>query len=417
MVSWKLHHFSKLDHDQGILLTVESAPGTLRPINIAPSGVFDRWKILNATSGEHWSYLQRIVAECEAQYPLGARFGRRLFVYGGNNIEVREDFHPGQLPYLPRLNTLLENGRIDPGIAVAPISALRNASEVPPSLTYQTSLVVLYNQLHVAKGPTDEVSVNEVFLEVGVLSSLPKHRSIIGPPVALVAVSSDDERLVGYLLKYYPNGNVRDFAINNQSQLSTIILCKWLSQIAGALIHLLYKCTFTYVDIKPDNFLVDNDQNLVLADFSDDGCTGWIAAPELFHGHEISISTDGKDDFFYICTQPPNTTSVPRLFSIPEHWPREARDKAMVFSVGRSLWMIWEAIPAEKFIMSGFHLSADFDPTCTVFTETTSSVPREMKDFVLRCVRPDSKERPTLAEVEAFFTHRMTIAGESDGHV
>jgi serine/threonine protein kinase len=180
------------------------------------------------------------------------------------------------------------------------------------------------------------VSVNDVFSEVGTLGSLPKHPPIIGPPVALVAISADDGRIIGYPLKYYPNGNVRDHAIKSQNQLSTRILCKWSSQISGVLAHLLYSCNFTYVDIKRENFLVDKDRNLVLADFPEEACTGWIAAPKLLHGYSVNISMGGKV-FSYTSTEPANTTSVPRLFSIPQHWPREARDKAMVFSVGRSL--------------------------------------------------------------------------------
>jgi hypothetical protein len=143
MASWKLILFSRLDNDQGLTLCVESAPGMLRPITISPSGIFDRWQRLDAASGEQWSFLQRIVAECEAQYPLGAGFGRRLFACGRNNIEVREDFHPGLLPYLPRMNALREAGCIDSATAVITMSEFRNAPEAPPSMTYQTSLMIL----------------------------------------------------------------------------------------------------------------------------------------------------------------------------------------------------------------------------------------------------------------------------------
>jgi hypothetical protein len=49
-------HSNAVD-DQSLTLEADSAPGTLRPwyqylVNIASSGVFDRWKILNAASGE-----------------------------------------------------------------------------------------------------------------------------------------------------------------------------------------------------------------------------------------------------------------------------------------------------------------------------------------------------------------------------
>jgi hypothetical protein len=79
--------------------------------------------------------------------------------------------------------------------------------------------------------------------------------------------------------------------------------------------------------------------------------------------------------------------------------------------------MISEAVPADKFTMSGFRSAGDFDPARTAFTESTSSVPQEMKDFVLRCVHVDPKETPTLAEVEAFFRQGMSTTGESDGQV
>ena len=135
----------------------------------------------------------------------------------------------------------------------------------------------------------DWMGVNEVLSEVNTLNSLPKHRSVIGPPVALVTILTEDDRVMGYLLKHYPNGNVRDYAIDNRGQLSIEVLYKWFAQLAGVLDHLLYECNFTYVDIKPDNCLVDEDQTLVLADFSEEGCTSWTAAPEVFHGYSINI--------------------------------------------------------------------------------------------------------------------------------
>ncbi|KAI9753494.1 MAG: hypothetical protein M4579_005126 [Chaenotheca gracillima] len=401
VAGWKLVLFFERDHNEGLMLTVESAPGTLRPIILEPSGIFDRWQALDAASGERWSFLLQIVCACESRYPLGAGFGRCLFVRGENDFEVHEDFHPDLLAHLPRKIDLLGTRQGCPMTAV-PLSKLSNAQNIPCSMTFQTSLVVFEHQLYIAKGPTESDSIDDIFSEVRNLSSLPKHRSIIEPPLALVTVSSEDDRLLGYLLKYYPNGNVRDYAISSRSQLSIEMLCKWSAQIAGVLGHLLYKCGFSYVDIKPDNFLVDEDQNLVLADFSNEGCTNWIAPPELYHGYELNMSTDGKE-WSYTSTEPANTSSMPRLLSIPTHWPPEAGDKAMVYSVGRSLWMIWETIPADKFTMAGFHATGDFDPSRTVFTESTDLVPQAMKDMVLRCVHADPKARPTLAEVESLF--------------
>jgi serine/threonine protein kinase len=224
----------------------------------------------------------------------------------------------------------------------------------------------------------------------------------------LIVRSIEDDRVLGYLLKYYPNGNLRDYSIQNRKSLSNETLCKWSTQIAGVLRHLLFECDFTYVDIKPDNILVDeNEANLVLADFSDEGCTSWIASPELFHGHDFKQSSivNGKERLEYANSEPANTTLVPRHSSIPDEWPRLARDKVMVYSVGRTLWMIWEAIPAEKFTMADFNRGSDFDSMRMVFTKSTDSVPSEMKDLVLRCVEEDPNARPTLAEVEAFFSN------------
>lgn len=271
-----------------------------------------------------------------------------------------------------------------------------------------------------AKGPTKPAYVNDVFSEVAILSSLQRHPSIIGPPVALITTpDEDDDRVIGYLLMYYPNGNVRDYSIENGSKLNAEIFCKWSTQMARALSHLLYRCNFTYVDIKPDNFLVDENQNLVLADFSNEGCTPWIIAPELFHGHSIKqTSTEPNNgEFTYESVEPRNTTSNPRLSTIPDHWPCEAREKVMVFSLARSVWMIWDAIPLENFTMAGLSLHKPggpegFDPSRTVFKHQPPSpgaanevvaVPQKMKDFVLRCVDEDPKQRPTLAEVETFF--------------
>lgn len=410
MSLWKLVLFSNHDLKQGLMLTVEAAPGTLRPILVEPSGILEEWKTLQATSGEHWEFLQNIVRECESQYPLGASFGRRLFVNGDDQIAVREDFHPDLLPSLPRPHSLAGPNGANFEITLTPISEVTNASKTPHSMTYQTSLVSFKDQLYVAKGPADNYSVDEVFAEVGILSSLSKHQSIIEPPVVLLTLSKEDDRVLGYLLKYYPNGNVRDYAINNLGRLNRNILCKWSAQISGVLRYLLYECNFKYVDIKPDNFLVDEDETrLILADFSDEGCTSWTSSPELFHGRLLNTTStvDGKAVLTYTSPEPANTTPVPRLFSFPDIWPDEACEKAMVYSVGRTLWMIWEAIPVDRFTMVNFRSGDGFDPMCTVFTESTDSIPQEMKDLVLSCVNEDPNERPTLAEIEAFFSKIM----------
>ena len=307
------------------------------------------------------------------------------------------------------MGALLEHGKIGHPVATVPLRDLGKAPETPRSLTLQTLLVVYQDQLYIAKGPTRKESIESVFPEVGLLYSLAKHRSIIGPPVALVVVSEEDDRVMGYLLKYYPHGNLRDFVIQNPSQVHLAVVCKWSAQIVEAVSHLLYTCDFPYSDIKPDNILVDEHGDLVLADFSDEGCTSWTTAPEVFHGYSIDISPDGKS-FSYTSPQPANETSRPRLDGIPRDWPREAQNKAMVYSVGRSLWIIWEAIPAEKFLMAGFRPAGDFDPNRTVFTEATSHLPQAWKDFVLRCVEHDPKERPALEEIQSFFGNRRVTA-------
>ena len=47
-------------------------------------------------------------------------------------------------------------------------------------------------------------------------------------------------------------------------------------------------------------------------------------------------------------------------------------------------------------------LDQNSDCNRTLFTESTSSLPQGTKHLVLRCVHADAKQRPTLAEVEAF---------------
>ncbi|KAF8242079.1 hypothetical protein K440DRAFT_640191 [Wilcoxina mikolae CBS 423.85] len=195
------------------------------------------------------------------------------------------------------------------------------------------------NRFFIAKGTLEPEDIESVFEEVKILQALPRHPSIIPPPSALITI---DKCMCGYLLEYYPLGNIRDYCLRKRTngQLPPLgLLRKWAVQLASVLHHLLYIANFIYNDIKPDNFVIDSEENLILIDFSIDGSTAWTCPPEVFHGYALA-SGETADSFRYVPPAEKNTSQRPKFDGVPRGWPKEAKDKALVFGVGRSLWMM-----------------------------------------------------------------------------
>lgn len=266
------------------------------------------------------------------------------------------------------------------------------------SPTHSTVLVEFKGETFIAKLPEDGKSADKMMQEVKTLRSL-QHDSIISLPRFLVR---DSNRIVAFLLKYYPNGNLRDYMskLRYKGPLHPDLFRKWFFQYTRALRY-LHEQEVDYQNIKPKNCVVNDNKNLILINFTSKACyIKYGRASEVFRRNTVRKAEDGiginyrPHPFQYHIDQ---GSSLPGLYA-PLHWPKNAREKAAVFSLARVFWIVSECVPSNKFPErdgSGFLYS-------TIFTDASANLPQQWKDLILRCVELNPNERPSLGEIVTF---------------
>lgn len=178
-----------------------------------------------------------------------------------------------------------------------------------------------------------------------------------------------------------------------------------------------------YINIKPENCVVDDDNKLILIDFAPHNYYKIHArAPEVHYRNEASIhSLHGLR-----CEFSPSAFRSHGFGTFaPVRWPKEAHEKANVFALGGVFGMIcesekrcpmperkWRAYPDESPYDSADRLAtpANFRPHCaydTSFTPTSANLLPQWKDFIQRCLHTDPLKRPSLEEIAMYFEKEL----------
>ena len=164
------------------------------------------------------------------------------------------------------------------------------------------------------------------------------------------------------------------------------------------------------MDIKPGNFLINDEDSLVLIDWEQSDGPATTVAPEADgqwevyeeqHSTDMSIPSGGGTTVLkYTKYQGPERENTSFLgphpwitFNVFPLWNAicpKALEKAEVFSLGRSMWMVlrqpsmeWEGIEHPNDLVS------DWD-------ETDDTIP-----VADRCVSLDPNSRPDMAELDS----------------
>lgn len=66
--------------------------------------------------------------------------------------------------------------------------------------------------------------------------------------------------------EYLPNGSVQNMLENHPKKVTRVQKMKWIFQLASA-ISVMHAKGFVHLDLKPDNLLLDSNNDLKLADF------------------------------------------------------------------------------------------------------------------------------------------------------
>lgn len=135
-------------------------------------------------------------------------------------------------------------------------------------------------------------SPSSIYHEIKVLLSLPPHPNIVGPPKALVTISSDSHSekylICGFLLDYYELGSLESYLpqIRDSHSLNAQDQLRWSLELASALIHIHSQVGMFYSDLKMDNILlrlINGKMSIVLVDFEQSRNLYTWAPPEVFY--------------------------------------------------------------------------------------------------------------------------------------
>jgi hypothetical protein len=129
-----------------------------------------------------------------------------------------QGYWPDQWKNLPKIKERSGN--------TIPITSLLHGTRTMiESPTQSTALIEFEGETFIAKSPEDDKSTDKIMREAETLQSL-QHGSIISPSRFF---ARDSNRIVAFLLKYYPNGNLRDYTskLRYKGSLHPDLFRKW----------------------------------------------------------------------------------------------------------------------------------------------------------------------------------------------
>lgn len=192
------------------------------------------------------------------------------------------------------------------------------------------------------------------------INNMQRHPNIMAPAQTLVTICKhgDDKPFVcGSLYPFVPNGSLASTIEESNESGERISLSRksqWCYQMAVSVAHTHFDAHTYHMDIKPGNFLLDKDYNLVLIDWEQSDAPVTTAAPEIDGTWDVEeIPGEGPNGALRYTkyTGPerrnmPETTpgnsgwNVWNVFLVWAEQCPKALELAEVFSLGRSMWML-----------------------------------------------------------------------------
>lgn len=253
--------------------------------------------------------------------------------------------------------------------------------------------------------------------EFRIISSLPRHPNIIPLPELLVVTGEiQDPRptfLCGTLYPFMRNGSLDQVVEKCETTKTRLPLkdkAKWCHQMALALFHTHCTANTYHMDIKLGNFLLDDNMDLILIDWEQSGAPSSTLAPEADGCWDVeSVDKPCTGDEASGC--PATSMLVYKKYEGPPRqnlwtWPKwnvfpiwreecpKALEKAEVFSLGRTMWMLLQQVASSSEIE---------DSPIISWGKSASDIPQSWKVLVSRCVEVDPNKRLGLSELTRFW--------------
>ncbi|KAL4941731.1 hypothetical protein BDV06DRAFT_177246 [Aspergillus oleicola] len=269
-------------------------------------------------------------------------------------------------------------------------------------LNEAVSLVELSGQpLAIFKSATS--SMHHTYHELRFLLTCPPHSHIMPRPLAIVTKKSafgGKRGIVGFLLQNFQGGSLRDIlpARQRAGTLSHSIKLRWCRQVASALAH-IHQAGGFYSDLRPDNVLLDAEENAVLCDFEQRGnWYEWCAPEVLYRQYAENIRArlpdrvinspydrllkgyaqkhSQSDSTCYTATETPIEARNRAWFALPP----AAREKAVVYSLGLFIYTVFEGLSNVQ-----HNVANQFPIEPEVEFPTFQRTPEPMRNLIKRC--------------------------------
>ncbi|CAI0652908.1 unnamed protein product [Colletotrichum noveboracense] len=252
------------------------------------------------------------------------------------------------------------------------------------------------------------------------LRNIPKHPNVLPAPSKLVTYGSQGGVVCGTLQPFYVGGDLGSRIENSNALRSRIPLAtkvRWCTDMAAAVAHTHRQAKTYHMDIKPGNFLIDQDGNLVLGDWEQTDAPTTTIAPEADGTWDVEMEEEGggpagngwnrpRLQYTKYEGPPRRNTEEDVLGDYPWNtwnvfpgWSAEhplALELAEVFSLGRAMWMLLR------------QPDMDFDEIehpsqLKTSWEGAEDIPRAWMGMTDRCMAKDPNERPDVMEVLGFW--------------
>ena len=211
--------------------------------------------------------------------------------------------------------------------------------------------------------------------------------------------------MVGHLSTFFARGSLASVieaanssgeAIPRQKQ------AKWCHQMSVALAHAHGDMGTYHMDIKPGNFILNDDEDVFLIDWEQSGAPASTLSPEADGTWDV---LEEADKLIYTKYIGPERRNMPEgggresfnVWNVFPEWqancPR-ASELVEVFALGRTMWMILT------------HNDDDFDEVehpDDVRVTWDTNVPPHWIRMVDRCMDRDPNKRPPLADLVGFW--------------
>lgn len=272
-----------------------------------------------------------------------------------------------------------------------------------------------YLYLHDDDGEFARTTVDVWRRSTKLIANMPRHPNIQSPPLYLVSVRDSNQNpvLVGHLSTYFARGdlgNAIEAANARESRISLQQKAKWCHQMCLAITH-THRVTHTYhMDIKPGNFIIDDQENLILIDWEQSGAPATTLAPEAdgtWDVEEQDMNENGSTKLVYTKYTGPERRNMPEgsgresfhVWNVFPEWQAscpKALELAEVFALGRTMWMLLSQI-ANNFD------EVEHPDDVQVNWAGKTDPPSHWVEIVENCMKADPNDRPSLDNLVKFW--------------